>query len=175
MLSPIGDTVVKVKEHDNGETTWADQVRVSSMSTHWAVTTVRRKASTMKHVLVADEVRNLGGILSRRWPAHHDKPWLAVIAVPLAMPVCALLGQWWAGAVLMVATVALSPHQRCRWLLALELAVIGTEWAYLGATALAERTNNMLHVESAWLAFPLALAAASAIHRHRKGQPALPH
>ncbi len=146
------------------------------MSTHWAVTTAMRKASTMKHVLVEDDVRNLRKVLSCRWALHEDNPWLAVVGVPLAVPACALLGQWWALPVLMVATVAFSPHQRLEWLLALELAVIGTEWAYLGATALAAaRPNGTLLVGSAWAAFPLALAAAGAVNRRRHGQPALSH
>jgi hypothetical protein len=142
------------------------------MRTHLTAT-MRPGASTMRRVPVADDVCDLGKLFARHWTLHEDNLWLAVIAAPLALTAFALLGQWWTWPVVMAAVFAASPSWRWFWLLALELAVIGAEWAYLGATGLADNPGNTLLIGSAWIAFPLALAAGGALNRKRHGHPVL--
>jgi len=56
-------------------------------------------------------------------------------------------------------------------MLALEEAFVGLQWAFVGATMLAEFPGARLLVGALWTAFPLTLAGAGMLNRRRHARP----
>ncbi|MDA8317923.1 MAG: hypothetical protein M0010_22560 [Actinomycetota bacterium] len=86
-------------------------------------------------------------------------PWIGRIAVPLAMVAMGLTGLWWTWPVLAICALAASPVEAWGWVLAIEEAVIGTEWAWIGASSFTSFPTSRGLVAFCWLAFPAALGA----------------
>jgi hypothetical protein len=92
------------------------------------------------------------------WFRRACRPWRCVVAVPLAMTAAAQLGLWWTWPILVFLAAWWSPWWRWAWVLALEEAIISSEWAYVGISALREWPHQRASVEVLWIAFPLLLA-----------------
>ena len=105
------------------------------------------------------------------WRARRERLWLGLVAVPLAMIATGLVDLWSTWPVLLVCAWAFTRSWRWSWLLSLELGFVGVMWATVGATALAHLPNDRLLVGAIWTAFPLALAGAGAMNRHRHARP----
>ena len=86
-------------------------------------------------------------------------PWVARVAVPLAMIATGLTGLWWSWPVLALCSLGASPGETWGWVLAIEEAIVGTEWAWLGASSLASFPANRALIALCWIAFPALLAA----------------
>jgi hypothetical protein len=112
-------------------------------------------------------LRSLWAHLVRAWQLRRDNYWLATVAVPLAMIATALLGLWWTWVLLLGVAAAFAPGWRSTWLLALELAGIGTAWAYAGASALATWPTERIVGGAIWAGFALALAIAAFFNRRK--------
>jgi hypothetical protein len=104
------------------------------------------------------------------WNTRRERQWLGLVAVPLAMLATALSGMWWTWPLLLAGAWTVLHTWHWLWLLTLELAVIGAQWAILGAMALANSSANWLVIGLAWVAFPLALAIAGMANRHHHHQ-----
>ncbi len=97
--------------------------------------------------------------LRGQWVACRPRPWLAVIACPLAMIATAECGLWWAWPVLLVCSRGWTRRMIWNWVLSLEEGIVGSEWAFVGAASLAALPADRLLVGALWTGFPLALAA----------------
>lgn len=113
---------------------------------------------------VTESIRHhlLARISARRTRAH-----LGMLGVPLAIAVALMSGYWWAIFPLTACAWWWAPRDwGWEWLDAVGRGVIATEWAYMGAGALAFFPDDRLAVAVAWVALPAALAVYAA---RRKG------
>ena len=115
------------------------------------------------------------GALTRRgarslhgsWTHRLAMPWVARIAVPLSMIAAGLTGLWWSWPLLALCALTASPGEAWGWVLAIEEAVIGTEWAWLGASSFASFPTNRGLVALCWVGFPIVLAVVGWRAHHR--------
>ena len=105
--------------------------------------------------------------LRGQWAACHPRPWLAVIATPLAMIATAECGLWWIWPVLIVCSRAWTRSAIWNWVLSIEEGIVGWEWAFVGAASLAAFPADRAVIGALWIGFPLALAAVG-WHAHRQ-------
>jgi hypothetical protein len=110
-------------------------------------------------------VQRVVGTVRVAWTQRRDRPWLALIAVPLAMNASGLIQLWWLWIPLVAGAVSCTPAWRWSFVLTLQLAVFGTEWAYVGATSLAQWPAQRLVVGVAWASVALYLGGAASLHR----------
>jgi len=107
----------------------------------------------------------------RSWSKRKSRLWLAWVAVPLAMNAAGLTDLWWLWLPLLGLAGLWSPSWRWNWVLTLQLGIVGTEWAYVGVSALvAWRTQRAL-VGTIWAASALAIAMASIANRRYQRLP----
>ena len=99
------------------------------------------------------------------WARRQDRPRLALIAVPLAMNATGLVGLWWTWPVLVAGAAACTPAWRWSWVLTFQLGAIGTQWAYVGAIALAVWPDHRVLVGVVWTGGVLALGLAGDFNR----------
>lgn len=105
------------------------------------------------------------------WSARRDHLWIGVVAIPLAETATGLVGLWWTWPLLLVVAWACTPTWQWLWVLSLEFGFVGVVWAAGGVAALAHFVNNRLLVGAIWAGFPLALAGAGLMNRHRHSRP----
>jgi hypothetical protein len=104
-------------------------------------------------------------VLSTSWSQRRDRPWLALIAVPLAMNASGLVHLWWLWVPLLVGAAASTPAWQWSFVLSFQLAVLGTEWAYVGATALAQWPTQRQFVGLTWAGVALYTGGVANLHR----------
>ena len=122
-------------------------------------------AKALRRVAAATTTMRIFTIARGVWSARRDRPWLALVAVPLAMNAAGLLGLWWTWVPLLLGAAACSRAWRWSWVLALQLGAIGTEWAYVGATSLAQWPSQRLFVGATWATVAFYFAGAGSLHR----------
>jgi hypothetical protein len=108
--------------------------------------------------------RALNARASRRTRAR-----LSMLGVPLAIVAALMSGLWWATFPLAACAWWWAPRDwGWEWLDAIGLGAIGTEWAYMGASALEAFPDDRLAVGTVWATLPgaLALYAASVKRWH---------
>lgn len=132
-----------------------------------AATLYRGENATTRRVSIPDDVCDLRALAARHLKLREDNLWIDLIAVPLALTALGLLGQWWTWPLMLGGVAALSPSWRWFWLLSLELALIGVQWAYVGAISLGSAPDAVVPIGIAWVGFPLALAGAGAANKRR--------
>jgi hypothetical protein len=127
--------------------------------------------ATTRRVSIPDDVCDLRALAAHHLHLREDNLWVGLILVPLALTALAPLGQWWTWPVMLLGVAAISPSWRWLWLLALELAFVGAQWAYVGAVSLG-RSDDVTLVAIGWIAFPTALAGAGVVswRRHHRRQ-----
>jgi len=76
-----------------------------------------------------------------------------------------LLQLWWIWPVLLAGAAACTPAWRWSWILTFQLAVIGTEWAYVGAISFATWPTQRTVVGAMWACVALYLAGAGNLYR----------
>ena len=116
---------------------------------------------------VIEVLRDLVRALATDWCARDDDAMLGMVAIPLAMTATGLLGLWWTWPVLVIESAIAARSWRWSWIVALELAFVGTEWAFVGACAMASWPSLILPIGTVWAAFPAVLAVAVAHHRQQ--------
>jgi hypothetical protein len=109
--------------------------------------------------------------LSEAWSARRERLSLGLIGAPLAMIATGLTGLLWMWPLLLAGSWACTPSWRWSWMLALEEAFVGLQWAFVGASMLAQFPGVRLLVATMWVAFPLALAGAGFVNRRRHARP----
>lgn len=113
--------------------------------------------------------------LRNSWTNRRECAWLALIAVPLAMNASGLLQLWWLWLPLTVGAGACTPVWRWTWVVTLQLAILGTEWAFVGAAALTAWPTHRDVVGVVWVGTAIALAAAGFVNRRFNESPARRH
>jgi hypothetical protein len=76
-----------------------------------------------------------------------------------------LMQIWWLWIPLMAGATACTPAWGWSWALTLQLAILGTEWAYVGATSLGQWPEHRVVVAAAWVYVALLLAGAANLNR----------
>jgi hypothetical protein len=127
--------------------------RVSSV-----IKAARRVVNTVATQRAASAVR-------LAWMQRRDRPWLAMIAVPLAMNASGLMQDWWLWIPLLLGAAACTPAWRWSWVLSFQLGAIGTEWSYVGATSLGQWPGQRYFIGAAWAFVGLLLAVAAQLNR----------
>jgi hypothetical protein len=101
----------------------------------------------------------------RVWAQRRERLWLTWVAVPLAMNAAGLEGLWWMWVPLVLVGAASSPSWRWNWVLSIQLGIVGTEWAFLGATSLGTWSSHQAVIGVCWTGAALALALAGIVNR----------
>ena len=130
-----------------------DMTRVNCL-----ITATRRVVNS-----VAERRRVTAAHLS--WMKRRDRPWLALVAVPLAMNASGLMQDWWLWIPLLLGAASCTPAWRWSWVLSFQLGVVGTEWAYVGSTSLGQWPGQQLPIGAAWAFVGLLLAVAAQLNR----------
>jgi hypothetical protein len=125
------------------------------------------RAPAVRPLRVTDIRAAAAAWLHSEWAARSDRPWLAVVAIPLAMVATVLAGEWWTVPPLLACAWWWSPRWQWTWVVACEQAMVGALWAYLGAINLASLPSHRLAVGAVWAGFAGALAFSGA--RLRRG------
>ena len=129
------------------------------------MTTTTRVIRTAQGVVDVAHVQGAAGAVQLAWTQRRDRPWLAMVAVPLAMNASGLTQLWWLWIPLLLGAAACTPAWRWSWVLTFQLGAIGTEWAYVGATSLAEWPTQRAVVGATWTCVALYLAGAGNLNR----------
>lgn len=129
------------------------------------MTTVSSAANMIREATGASTLHRVSGALRVAWAARRDRPWLALLAVPLAMNASGLMQLWWLWPLLLAGSAACTRTWRWSWVLSFQLAAIGTEWAYVGATSLAQWPTHRSVVGAIWACVMLYVAGAANLNR----------
>ena len=113
-------------------------------------------------------VRRTSSWLRTRVAHRLDRPWTALVYLPLAMTCVALTQVYW----LLVPLVFLtwwfcSVEWHWAWVLGVTEACFGVQWAYLGIYCLTTYPRHRLLVGVLWAGYAAVVAAAAAINRWR--------
>jgi len=99
---------------------------------------------------------------------RRERSWLAMTGLPLLMTSAALTGVWWTWVPLILMAWWWSPPAwPWAWVLAGEMAVLSSVWAYVGIDALANFPRHRDLVAVVWIGSPLSLAYTGFVARHR--------
>jgi hypothetical protein len=139
--------------------------RTETKALKWATTANPSRLSIQREVIT---LRALG----EAWHARRERGSLGLVGAPLAMVATGLVGDWWTWPLLLIGSWACTPLWRWSWMLALEEAFVGLQWAFVGTTMLAQFPGARLLVGALWMAFPLALAGVGVVNRRRHDQAA---
>jgi len=135
------------------------------------MTVVSSATESIRGVRATADLRRLTSAVRRSWRIRTDRPWLALIAVPLAMNASALTDNWWLWIPLVIGAAACTPSWRWTWVLSLQLGLVGTEWAYVGAVSLAMWPTHQTIVEIIWTASVFTLAVVGLVNRRYQSLP----
>jgi hypothetical protein len=138
---------------------------MASRSTVQGGTDERRREKTLYRIA-------LSALTPSSIAAHRtERPWLALVGLPLEMIATALTGQWIAWPLLVALSWWWTPLWRWSWALTLQEGIFGAEWAYAGATALGTFHARRLMIAAPWIGVPVLLAIAAARNRYRMDRP----
>ena len=150
---------------------WIHDVLVRRHAVASDMTTATSARESIRGAIATAHVGRLTSALRLSWTTRTDRPWLALLAVPLAMNASALTEHWWLWIPLVIGASACTPAWRWTWVLSLQLAVVGTEWAYVGAVSLAMWPTQRTFVGFAWTGSVIALAVVGLINRRYQSLP----
>jgi hypothetical protein len=134
-----------------------DMKRVNSV-----ITATRRFVHTVATQRAASSVQ-------LAWTKRRDRPWLAIVAVALAMNASGLVAAWWLWVPLLLGAATCTPEWRWSWVLSFQLGVVGTEWAFVGATSLGQWPGQRLFIGAIWALLALLMAVAAKLNRRLQG------
>jgi hypothetical protein len=135
------------------------------------MTTATRNGKLVRGINATAHVDGIGSALRLSWTMRTDRPWLALVAVPLAMNASGLTEHWWLWIPLTIGAAACSPAWRWTWVLSVQLGIVGTEWAYVGAVSLAMWPMHRTLVGIVWTASVLTLAVVGVFNRRYQSLP----
>jgi hypothetical protein len=118
----------------------------------------------LAHIEAQRALSLLGALLAKR----QDKPWLCLVAVPLAMTASTVSLQLWLLPPLAVlAWYWGSKDDPLLWLLGVMEACFSVVWAFLGAYTLAALPNDRIIVGAGWICYALVVALSGGVNRWR--------
>ena len=127
------------------------------------------KVTLRDRVALSDSVISAGRLLSNlayMVSQRRNRPWLAMVAVPLLMNATMLMTLWWTWPGLIVCVWWWAERSwRYSWVAGVECAAIGTCWCMAGSSALALFNHSVLLVGAIWIATALVLAVESYLAR----------
>ena len=126
------------------------------------ITATRRVVNTVTTQRAASSVH-------LAWTKRRDRPWLAIVAVALAMNASGLVAAWWLWVPLLLGAATCTPDWRWSWVLSFQLGIVGTEWAFVGATSLGQWPGQRLFIGASWALVALSLAVAAKLNRRLQG------
>jgi hypothetical protein len=102
---------------------------------------------------------------------RHARPWIASVAVPMAITAAALLQLWWTWPALIGGAWWWADRSwRWAWLVPIEAGAIGIQWAYLGVYAIGQWPTHLMLVGLGWAAYPAVLAGICLYERRQQVQ-----
>ena len=111
-------------------------------------------------------VRRTSSWLRTRVANRSDRPWVALVYLPLAMTCVALTQVYWLLLPLVILTWWwCSVDWRWACVLAITEACFGVQWAYLGIYCLTTYPRHRLLVGVLWAGYAAVVAGAAAINR----------
>lgn len=117
----------------------------------------------------AKRVLTLGHAVTER---RHDRPWLSLVAVPLAMTGATVsLQLWFLPALILLAWWYAPTDSVIVTLLAVLEACFGVQWAIIGATCLAAFPAHVYLVGALWAAYAGVVVVLGGINRRKFGRP----
>lgn len=118
-----------------------------------------------------DSLRRLGNFVAPQLARRTDRPWLALVVVPLAIvfatvtlhlllivPLVALM--WWWG----------SSETAWVWILGVLESAWGVQWAFFGLLGLSSYPRHRALIAVVWIAYALLVAGVGAVNRWRYGR-----
>ncbi len=107
-------------------------------------------------------------LLARALTLRRGRPWLALVVVPLAMVAATVALQLWWDIPLAMLTWWWAPaDDPWVWLLGILEACFGVQWAFIGATCLANFPTHRILVGVIWIAYAGFIAAVGWTNRRR--------
>lgn len=121
------------------------------------------------------QLREIVGTLAERWrafAAHRShRPWLSLVAIPLALVAAVSMFQFWPVVPLLVLSWWWAPADwPWGWLLAVLEACFGIQWVYLGAALLDGLPGDRLVVGALWAGYAGLIALAGMVTRRTTGR-----
>jgi hypothetical protein len=150
---------------------WIHDVLIRRHAVASDMTTATSVRESIRGAIGTAHVGRLTSALRLSWTTRTNRTWLALVAVPLAMNASALTEHWWLWIPLVISAAAWTPAWRWTWVLSLQLAVVGTEWAYVGAVSLAMWPAHRAFVGFVWTGSAIALAVVGLFNRRYQSLP----
>lgn len=125
---------------------------------------------------IGGQLREMIGRLAGRWgevaARRHHRPWLALVAVPLAVVAAVCAFQFWLVVPLFVLSWYWAPADwPWGWLLAVLEACYGVQWVYLGAAFLDGFSADRIVVGFLWALYAGLVAVVGMQNRRLSGRP----
>jgi hypothetical protein len=92
---------------------------------------------------------------------------MGMIIAPLALQAACLAGQWWALLPCGLLIYWWAPRDGWSWLVGIQLALAGTEWAFISAWAMRTYPELRLPIGLIWILAALLIAGAGILSRRR--------
>jgi hypothetical protein len=112
-------------------------------------------------------LRQVRAARSRLFTLAHSRaarPRLGMLGLPLALVAALVASQWWAVIPLVACAWWWAPRAwGWEWLVAVGRGLIGAEWAYIGASALAAFPGDRVALGVWWAGVPAAFALVAAV------------
>jgi hypothetical protein len=128
----------------------------------------RRPTVPGLHDLVEGEAQRAHSLARSLIAKRQDKPWLSLVAVPLALTAATVsLQLWMTPPLLALCWYWGSKDGDLAWLLGITEACFSVVWAFLGAYMLAALPQDRLLVGLLWIAYAGIVAVPGGINRWR--------
>jgi hypothetical protein len=99
---------------------------------------------------------------------RQERPWIARVAIPLEAVAVALAGLWFYELVVIVPLLWFSLWEASWiWILGVEEAAFGIQWAYTGVYSLMAWSNKLVVVGALWVCYAGVVALVGVISRWR--------
>ena len=97
---------------------------------------------------------------------RQERPWIALVGIPLEAVAVAIAGLWFYELILIIPLLWLSPWEESWiWILGVEEAAFGIQWAYIGVYALMTWSHAIVIVGLLWSSYAGLVAALGAVNR----------
>ncbi len=97
---------------------------------------------------------------------RHERPWIALVGIPLEAVAVAVAGLWFYEFVLIIPLLWLSPWEEpWIWILGVEEAAFGIQWAYIGVYALVTWSHAIVLVGLLWAGYAGVVAVLGVVNR----------
>ena len=97
---------------------------------------------------------------------RQERPWIALVGIPLEAVAVAIAGLWLYELLLIIPLLWLSPWEEpWIWILGVEEAAFGIQWAYIGIYALLTWDHAIIVVGLIWTGYAGVVVVLGAVNR----------